>query len=145
MFDVLVNHIFKDGTIKYKDEYGNTIFIRREADGDSFTAKLRFSNKNVKAEANTFHYPFSESGVGVHLEYLDGENHKNDESVREALQGYNEILQRWLSIMVVLKMVTGNDMLLKAANPDASEEDISRYKMEQLAKFEEFREMVEAL
>ncbi len=136
MFRLTTNRFLTEGMCKYEDEHGNRLFVKRNDDG--FVAKLRFSDPSVKAQPLYVALPVKEGTKGqyLHIDYHDGSK-KATPDVGDAIQGFMEIVNRWIKMLDAVTFMQINPEIVKKFNPKASEKDIANYKLMQIKEFEE--------
>ncbi len=143
-----------DGIIIYEDRYGNSVFCQREnTDKKSaydFKARVRFADKNVKADTIHISIPIEEGveGQSLKINYLDGRVH-DGEDVAAAIEMYTFILQRWIDLMYDISFLQTDVRVLAKAiglNDDrASLEGLAKSKLDQISEYEEISDVVSGI
>ncbi len=148
------NTFTTDGIIIYEDRYGNSVFCQREnTDKEGtydFKARVRFSDKNVKAETIHISIPIEEGieGQNLKLNYLDGRVH-DGEDVAAAIEMYTFILQRWIDLMYDISFLqTDARVLARAAGlgtDKMSLESVAKAKLDQISEYEEISDVISGI
>jgi hypothetical protein len=145
------NDFINSGKCVYEDDYGNRVQMFRKESGKErekcFTAKLRFKNKNVRADSIHVTVPFdnNKDGETLHLEFLDGVDHTNDKDIQNGISAFTELVQRWIVMMNAIIYLDAPEQLVMKANPYMTKEQIAQYKLSLLAEYEELRDLVDAV
>lgn len=134
------NDYINTGKCWYEDNYRNTFFMKRTDEG--FTAKVRFANENVKAKPLEIMVPSNEEGQMLNINYLNGVE-DNSIDVKEGITNFTELVQRWINMLLDILLLNANNDLLRARyNCDASDEELSQYKLEKLSEYEELANVI---
>lgn len=98
MFTIRKNEFFKDGTCKYKDEYGNCAYFKRTGD-NSFEGSIEFINNKVKANPISVEIPIKEDQTGgyLHIDFASIES-RNEESVVQGIAYFGKLIQHWINM-----------------------------------------------
>lgn len=144
MFELTENRFLNDGVCKYRDEYGNGIFMKRK--GDSFTGKLRFYNEDVRMDPLTFHPgdAAEQKGVVVNVDYKGNVN-RNSADIVNGISGFTNIVQRWVNMFSDIAMFQTDNTILAQAYPDISSKDIWNNKLSRISQYEELKPMLESI
>ena len=132
MFKLVRNTFLGDGICKYKDDAGNSVFMRREKTG--FVSKLRFADPDVHAERLTVTLPLPEDEQGTHLQlsFTNGKK-ASDDDVVSVIEDYTALIQHWIAMLSAISML---DERLASNDVKASEE-LAKRKLQMIAGFEE--------
>lgn len=139
MFSLTKNSFLKDGTCKYTDEYGNSVFVKR--DGQKFVARLRFGDKSVVAEP-LYYDPFSagkDDGAFINIKYPSGTPHDR-EDLAAAVQGLIMIVQRWIGLLTAIDSLQTNNHII-GQGCGMSDEEVARKKLRLIFQYEELSEL----
>ncbi|MGN0240064.1 MAG: hypothetical protein ACI4CS_00095 [Candidatus Weimeria sp.] len=137
MFTLKENNILKDFSCKYEDSYHNRLRLARK--GNGFYAKLKFGNSAVSMPVIRVSFPLKddETGINVNINFSDGHNHSGDEDVKEALSGTEELVNRWICMMLDIQAF---ELGLKTCGEDAKKDLIKSLK-----KYEELAPVIRAV
>nr|WP_297765934.1 hypothetical protein [uncultured Butyrivibrio sp.] len=145
------NTFTNDGIIIYEDRCGNSVFCQRENIDKKgtydFKARVRFADKNVKADTIHISIPIEEGveGQSLKLNYLDGRVH-DGEDVAAAIEMYTFVLQRWIDLMYDISFLqTDVRVHAKALGLDDSKatlEEIAKAKLDQISEYEEISDAI---
>lgn len=143
MFRLIDNRFLNDGICRYKDEYGNILFLKR-GEEHNFVASIRFANKNVTASPVYIEVPIvNPEGTMLHLEYKDGIDHQEDEDVKCAISGCSDIITKWINMMYdLIFSVADAGFITKANDGRVSTEDIAKEKFARLSQYEELSQAI---
>ncbi len=143
MFRLIDNRFLNDGICKYRDEYGNVLFLKREEE-HNFVASLRFANKIVTASPVYIEVPVvNPKGTMLHLEYKDGVDHQEDEDIKCAILGSSDIITKWINMMYDLIFSAADaNFITKVNDGRVSAEDIAREKFSRLSQYEELSQAI---
>ncbi len=143
MFEIKDNKFEVNGRCTYEDEYGNTAFFRKT--DSKIVGKLRFANENVSVEPLYLEFPLKkEEEHGINLAYK-GDSYKyiqttGDDlsSVTDALNGFTELVRRWIGIYYAIETFIANNDVLRCADPSLiSDEDVYNKKIAVLSQYDE--------
>lgn len=139
MFKLEKNDLLNSGKCWYRDEHGNTAFIVRKE--NSFTAKIRFNDKSVKAKPLKINVPpVNEDGANLQMNFPAGALERKD--VKSGIEGFTSLVQHWIDMLYDIKFLECSNEWLVNQNPGASEDDANAFKMQRLAENEELRPMI---
>lgn len=143
MFTLTDNRFLSDGVCRYTDEYGNTVFMRR--DGKKFAARLRFKDERVQADI--LHYDpdavGEEDGGYINITCSNGASRKS-EDVSMGIQGFTMIVQRWIGLLSVVSFMETDNRILGGIYGKTPEE-VAREKASKLMQYEELAPIGEFL
>ncbi|MBP3279392.1 MAG: hypothetical protein J6M44_10600 [Butyrivibrio sp.] len=129
------SNLMGDGICIYEDQYGNSVFMKKEDSKDSgeeFVAKLRFKDKSIKAKPITVTVPVKDDEMGtmLHIDYLEGE--KAGDEIDSAIDMFTKVMQRWINLMYDIAMLRA---------PSSGEAD-AKARLEKLSKYEELSDFI---
>lgn len=134
MFELVKNQFLKDGCVWYKDDKGNTLFIRADQLGNSFCAKIRVIDSHYQIDKKDFSYPYSElTGVNFNFLYNSGDTTEPQYSMEDIYAVFNNaisIIYRWIIICDTLKQIQKENTHFAAklfAPKEKQKETISNY------------------
>lgn len=131
------------GMCKYKDEYENTLTMRRCIVGDNyenaFTAKLRFADKSIKTNIITVRLPIKDDGITV---TFDRPVDERREDIASGLNMLKEIIHRWIDLINSFVMLDMPYELYKKENPYVSESEFEYSKIMNLTRFPEIKDLI---
>lgn len=146
MFNITENSFTDRGVCKYTDEHNNTAFFRRTDDG--FVGRLRFADEKVTAAPVAVKIPVIDDteGTKLHLEYLDGKEHKTVD-VLMGINGFTELIQRWIYMLYDIKSMEMDNSLLLKVNEcnNITLEDVYMQKLAILEQYEELIPFLQAI
>ena len=135
---------------KYKDEYGNTCYMRRSESG--IVAKLRFADKRVTAPSLEISFPPKDDEFGVYLTLsCDGEEVGQEfldnlsDDISTGIQGFTEVLQRWMQMLYDIKFLEFDNSILLGANEGMTIDDVYREKFDRISHYEELAPVVDTV
>ena len=149
-FKLIKNDYINSGLCVYEDDFGNRLqmFRKKSNDGNewlnSFTAKLRFKDKNVRANSLNINLPVNESdkGVNLHLDFLDKQDKSHTPDVQSAISMITEIIQRWIAMSNDIALFNTPNAVIKTYNPALSESDINKKKIALLTDYPELQDLL---
>lgn len=152
MFKIKENELLTTGICKYKDENGNTVFIRRwlnTKDEDGFTAKLRFKTHPVKVSVFETAYPLDyekyPKGLPLKLDYPSGYDISKPE-ITTVLKAFSDLIVHWNSMLGGIKLLECDNKILMKQYPEMkSEEEIQKAKINNLYQYEELSELLKMI
>ncbi len=141
--EITRNDFCSSGVCKYKDSYDNSVFARRTDDG--FVVKLRFADKEVKAEPIYVSVPIKEDEEGTTL-HLDYPGHKNleTEDIQKAIYMLTVITQHWINMLLDIRCL-GIDNQAVAESNNMTIEDVAKIKVTSLYEYEELTDLVNSV
>ncbi len=138
---------YQEGICIYEDNYGNSVFCQREESDrpneQKFKARLRFADKDVKADTLHITVPVIDGSEGqsLHLDYKPGTD-LDREDIQAGIKLYTFSVQRWIDIMYDILFSRADSSILQQANPGASKEDVAREQLSRLSEYEELNDIV---
>lgn len=139
MFEIVENNFIKDGTVKYKDEWDNSIIIRANKTGENFTLIAKVNDKKF---VEKFKFPYEEKGLNI--QYTNGEKIKTEEEI--ILYEIASIAERWINIGKNVYALFSDNLSKFAnwiSNEDYSEITIVEKILNKLYIFEEMQPLVD--
>ena len=133
------NNLMQNGICIYEDQFGNSVFMQKEDDKkdgtSSFVAKLRFSDKSIKAEPLKVTIPVKDDEMGtmLHLDFHEGQ--RTGEDIDSAIDMYTKIVQRWINLLYDIA-------ILKAPLSGESE---AKERFDKLSEYDELKEFISLL
>jgi len=113
MFKIEKNSYGRNGACVYRDENGNSVFAKRTETG--FVAKLRFSDKRIKAEPNYVVIPCKDIGFNLNVKYPSDVILSDYSGVFE---DYREIVDRWAMMCFDLEIMDKKKRLGESIHDD---------------------------
>lgn len=143
MFELKQNELLKTNRCKYTDEHDNSALIIREP--KKIVAKLRFADGNIKAAPLVIQFPLDgRGGDNLNLSYPAGYDLQK-EDVKAALSNFASLVSYWINLQQDLALLEAGAWLFKSTSPDATDEDVAKYKLERLTKYDELKDIVMAV
>lgn len=137
---LIENDFLNKGKCVYKDSYGNKLQMFRKSTQDTwkqeFSAKLRFNNPNVSADALIVTLPISpeQNGSNIHLKFADGKNHANDKDIISALNMMSNVIQTWIHMLDAISSINIH-----------TTENNAKAQIEKLGEFIELKDLINGL
>lgn len=147
-FNLVKNDYVNSGLCVYEDSYGNRLQMFREKSNDgsvwlnNFTAKLRFKNKNVRADSLKISLPLKDEGTNLHLDFKDKVDRSHNPDVLSAISMITEIIQRWIAMSNDIALLNTPNELIKKNNPLWADDEINKHKMLMLSEYPELQELI---
>ena len=154
MFTIKENSFFEKGIVKYEDQDGNTVFLKSEKDGTSFTIKVRLKDKTVTISPLTFSMPYDVNGINFHIDKsYEMENEEEYEKLKLAFEEYKqtyvqgvlmqaiELIGRWIEISILLGQFSAVNMQKIAQITSMSEDNKAASYMNILNELDNYEEM----
>lgn len=143
MFHLTKNEFVAYGKCWYEDEFGNKAIMIRNEQG--FKGKLRFVNTCVTAQPIQVNIPSGdEMGVNMHLDY-SGDSSMNDDSVTEGIDGFTELVQKWVNMFHDILLLGTDNALFNNIDKKLTSEDIYAYKIYLLQRYEEVYPLLQSI
>ena len=139
MFSLVKNEFLDKGICRYEDEYGNSVFMKRN--GQCFVGKLRFFNKNVKLDPVRYD-PCNRSesgGFNTSIKFPEGVN-IDDDDIKGGIDGFTAIVQRWVCMVSDISMFSSAQVGMAATDsmyPGMTAEDVWKDRMTALTQYDE--------
>ncbi len=125
------------GTCKYVDGFGNKVIMKRDVDGQGFSAKLFFYDKRIKAERINVRLPVKEEGGNtLHFDY-PGDVSLEDEGIKSGVNMVKELIDRWVDIHFFIARLGMKPEWFMKDNPGMTEEEINELRCQSVLQFPE--------
>lgn len=129
-------------TCYYKDQHGTELRVQRKSDS-LISLKLRFKDKNIKADPYYIHLPVKEDASPLNLRFENGAGNNKD-VIDTALDMALKVGQHWIDMMYDLAYLnTDSQVIAMARGVDA--ETVSKEKLDKLVDYPELKEITGAL
>ena len=144
------NEFTRTGVVIYEDSFGNTVFCRRESEGDGksevFTAKLRFADKDYKTEPLKVSVPVltGEQGKMLHVDYPEGRSLSEDHA-QSGIKMYTFIVQRWIDLLSDIRFLSTDPKIYQRLDKNFTPEVVSQNKYMTISEYEELSEILGAI
>ncbi len=136
MFNITENRLLMDGRAWYKDEFDNTVFVRKET--DKVIMRLRFKNKQVVAGPITLKYPPEDNMDGIYLHVERSYKEEDEEDVKSGINGFTKLVQHWVDLMHTLRVLDADSGGLAEAN-NMTVSEVEQIKKDNLDEFDELK------
>lgn len=144
MFDITKNEFLEKGICRYTDEFGNAAFLKRKGE-QSFVAKIRFSNSNVKASPLEIDLPLKQdnedSGGYLHIDYRNDVD-TNSKDIQDGILNFTNLVQRWISMLMDISFFGCDNKILMKIDKNVTEEMVYQQKLGYLSQYEELNSFI---
>lgn len=134
------NEFLNSGKCVYKDDFGNRLQMFRKTSQETwkheFSAKLRFANADVSADALTISFPIDAEvkGGSLKLKFADGVNHSEDTDIKSAVDMMSNVIHTWIQMIDAIYSININ-----------TTEENAKAQLGRLADFAELKDIVQEL
>lgn len=145
MFDLENNNFIDKNSCSYKDEHGNTAYMRREK--ERIVAKLRFADQRITTSPMNIPFPVNSGTEGdqLHLEYSD-RNILENKDVKDGISNFTQLINYWIHMLYDVALLDANNELFKKANDQSlSAEQIAEYKVSRLLPYKELQPILKTI
>lgn len=144
MFELENNKFIESNYCTYIDEYNNKAYMRREK--NKIVAKLRFSDKRVRAKAMNIAFPVAsdKKGDNIHLEYTD-ECLLSNKDIKAGIENFTQLINYWIYLLYDIALLDMKNDIFRKANGNISDEQIAEYKFSRLLPYKELKPVLNSL